>query len=204
MNLKTKITDVFLFILVLIFLSFIIWEMVELEKCQKKILKMEYQLTISKYNIIDELKLHSLIYNFYISNKESIKEIIGNKTSILIYRYSKSMCRSCIHEDLHEIEILQEEIGKDKILLLPFYPDNREGKIELTNELVKFNYINIPHDSFIIPSQNGNYMQRYFALIDSDRNLTMVFFPRSGDSNLTKTYFSAVKKEIDKSNSLSN
>ena len=121
---------------------------------------------------------------------------MGNRTPVLIYRYSKFMCESCFQEDLQQIELLQKEIGKEKILLLPAYPDNREGRIELTNVLAKFNYVNIPIDSFLIPSQDGNFMQQYFAVIDKEGNLSMVFFPRREEANLTRIYLSEVKKLI--------
>jgi len=161
---------------------------------------LETELMVSGYRWIENVELYSKIYFNYFTNKVSIQEEIGGKTSVLVYRYSKSTCGSCLMEDLQEIELFLQEIGKEKILLLPAYPDTREGRIELASVLAKFNYVNIPVESFLIPSQDGDFMQRYFAVIDEEGNLTMVFFPRSGDPNLTRIYFSAVREEIDKSN----
>ena len=154
------------------------------------------ELMISEKILIENSKLYSSIYSDFINNKASLRETTGNKTSVLIYRYAKYMCESCILEDLQEIELFQEETGKEKILLLPAYPDNRMGMIELSNVLAKHNFVNIPLDSFVIPLYEGDYIQRYFAVIDKEGNLTMVFFPRRGDTALTRLYFSEVKKMI--------
>ena len=198
MNLRIKIICVFIYLYLLIaFLSFGVWKLLELDKCLKMKIVLESQWKDSEQMWIENLKLSSQIYGNYVKNKDFIQEIIGNKTSVLIYRYSKYMCEGCIQEDLQEIEFLQEEIGKDKILLIPAYPDNREERIELTNVLAKFNYVNNTSiDSFLIPSEEGYYLQRYFAVIDKEGNLTMVFFPRRGEKNLTRIYFSEAKKNI--------
>ena len=153
-------------------------------------------MTFSESVWIENLKHYSPIYTDFFHKKVAIQEKTGNKTSVLVYRFSKYMCENCIQEDLLEIELFQEEIGKDRILLLPAYPANREGHIELTNVLAKFNYVNIPIDSMLIPSQDGNYMRRYFAVIDKEGNLSMVFFPRREEVNLTRHYLSEIKKLI--------
>ena len=198
MNLNNKTTYISLcvFSIVLLFLS--IWKSIELDNSLKRISTLKEQLRTSEYYWIDNLKLYSLIYNNYLTNNIIIQEKIGEKSNILIYRYSKYMCESCMQEDLQEIELFQNEVGKSKVLLLPAYPDSREGKIELSNMLAKFNYENISPDSFFIPSQDGDFMQRYFAVIDKEGNLTMVFFPQRGETDLTRSYFLEVKKELNK------
>ena len=182
--------------LLLIFLSFAIWKTFKLGECRKKVSASGDQLMFTECSWIENLKLYSLVYTDYFNNRIFFHDKTENKTSILIYRYSKYMCESCIQEDLQEIEFFQKEIGKEKILLLPAYPNNRAGMIELSNVLAKFNYVNIPSDSLLIPLQNGDFLQRYFAIIDRDGNLNMVFFPRNGEKNLTRIYFSEVKKEL--------
>jgi len=196
MSLKIRTILFSLCALVIAALSFGILKSIELEKSRKRLKMLETELTVSEFHWLDNLKLFSSIYHDFIKNKTFIQEITESKTSVLIYRYIKYMCESCLQEDLQEIELFQKEIGKDKILLLPAYPDNREGRIELSNVLAKFNYVNIPLDSLIMPSQENDVLQRYFAVIDRDGNLTMVFFPRRGDTHLTQLYFSEVKKII--------
>ena len=196
MNLKIRKTHISHYILCIVFLSLSLWKSIELENSLKRVSTLKRQLITSEHQWIDNLKLYSQIYSNFLTNNITIQEKIENNNNILIYRYSIYTCESCIQEDLKEIELFQDEIGKNKILMLPAYPDNREGKIELSNMLAKFNYVNIPPESFSIPSQDGDFMQRYFAVIDKEGNLTMVFFPRRGETNLTRIYFSEVMKLI--------
>ena len=196
MNLKTKATCVFVCSLFLCILIAYIWKAIELDNYKKNIVEIGSLWKDSENHWIENLKFHSQIHYDFSNNKVLLQEKTGNKTSILIYRFSKYMCESCMQEDLADIERLQKEIGKDKVLLLPDFPDNREGMIELNNVLAKFNYVNLPDEVLLIPSQDGNYPQSYFAVIDKDGNLTMVFIPLRGKTNITQLYFSEVKKII--------
>ena len=197
MSLKIRTILVLLCALVIVVLSFGILKSIELEKSRKRLNMLETELTVSEFHWLDNLKLFSPIFYNFINNKASMQEIIGNRTSVFLYRFSKFTCESCLFEDLHEIDQFQQEIGRNKILLLPTYPDNREGSIELNNVLAKFNFVNIALDSFILPFRENDVIQRYFAVIDRDGNLTMVFFPRRGETHLTRLYFSEVKKIIE-------
>ena len=187
---------ILLIALIIIFFAIGVWKSIELEKSQKSVKMLESELMISEHYLVDDLKILSLIYYDFINNKSSIKEITENITSVLIYRFSKNMCPSCIHEDLMEVDHLQQEIGKERVLLLPTYPDNRTGRLEVSNLLAKFNYVNITADLLRMPTLEGDFLQRYFGVIDKEGNLTMVFFPRRGNPNLTRLYFSEVKKVI--------
>jgi len=195
MNLKIKTTFALLGTLLIFLMSFGFWKQKELELYWKRTSMLEDRLIESENCRISYLKLYSPIYNNYSDNKSLFQEKIGHKSSVLVYRFSNQMCAVCFQEDLYEIEQFQKEIGKEKILLLPAYPDDRMGMLELSNVLAeKFHYINISLASLIIPFYEDDYLQRYFAVIDKDGNLTMVFFPRLGEVNLTRKYLSEVKK----------
>lgn len=198
MNSKTKILFICFCAMILLFIPFYFSKTYEIKKCIEKISALEYQITASDFHQIDHLKMYSIIYNNYFNNRDYIQEVLDKKTSVLIYRFSKYICESCINDDLKEIELLQKETGRDKIMLFPYYPNDRNGKIELSNLLSKFNYRNLPFDTLIIPSQDGDFFQRYFAVIDKDGNITMVFFPQRENRKLMKIYFSEVKKELEK------
>ena len=196
MNLKNKTPFIFIFLLFIVFLSMGIWRTTEMNKYSKLIAEIEGRLVVSEYNRLEYIKFYSPIYSHYYHNKSSIQETLEGKTSVLIYRFSKNICEICIHDDLQEIELLQKEVGMDKILLLPDYPDNRENRLILSNLLAKFNYLNLPNDSFLIPIREDESMQRYFAVIDKEGDLSMVFFPQRGEANITRHFFSEVKKAI--------
>ena len=197
MSLKNKTICTLLVALIIILLSYSMWKKSESDAYRKRIYSLEGQLLESDNNRIARVKLYAPVYIHYLNNKSYIREKTGSKSSILIYRFSKNMCDVCVQEDLHEIEQFQKDIGKEKIVLLPDYPDERKGMIELTNVLSsKFNYVNIPIETLLIPANEDSHLHRYFAVIDDDGNLTMLFFPRTGETDLTRLYLSEVKKAL--------
>lgn len=115
---------------------------------------------------------------------------------ILVYRYSGNMCHSCIIENLMELRDFQERTGKDHILVLPAFPEDRGGKARLNTELADFNYLNISPDSLALPIHEIEGAKPYFAVLNSDGKLEMVFFPQAGRPEITQAYFREVEKRI--------
>jgi hypothetical protein len=140
---------------------------------------------------IDRINMTSIVYNKFKHNV-----IINEKYPVLIYRYSNAMCQSCIFEDIIELKNFQKTIGKDNILVLPDYPKDRGSIIQLKNELADFRYKNIPSDSLIIPVNNIEGYQRYFAVVNKYGNIEMVFFPKRNCPELTKMYFTEIAKRL--------
>lgn len=116
---------------------------------------------------------------------------------VLIYRYSDFMCSSCIFEDLSELELLLAKIGKDKILILPAGDDTRDNRIIYNNQLSKFNYFLLPNDSLVMPNDSNDMPQRYFALLDKNKKIRNIFFPKKDNVKLTQMYFSDIIKIFD-------
>lgn len=110
--------------------------------------------------------------------------------TVINYNHSKS-----IRNQLNEILKLQEEIGKDNIWIFPAYPDDRNSKIQLSNELSKYNYRNIPADSLLIPVDNDE-QRSYFAWVDNAGNIGMVFIPDWNNVQFTRKYFIQIKKRL--------
>ena len=129
-----------------------------------------------------------------VGSYEKVKDLYGKK-NILFFRYPQSSCSSCINSYLAEILAFQEEIGKDKIWIFPAFPDDRGSRIQLSNELAKCNYMNIPADSLLIPIYEGE-QKSYFAWIDNEGEIDMVFFPEKDKLHLIREYFLEVKKKI--------
>ena len=127
MNLKNKTTYTLLGSLIIFLLTYGMWKKDESDICRKRTYTLESQLMESENSRIAYLKLYSPVYMHYFNNKSSIREKTGSKSSVLIYRFSKHMCAVCVHEDLYEIEQFQKDVGKEKIVLLPAYSDDRMG-----------------------------------------------------------------------------
>ena len=115
--------------------------------------------------------------------------------TILIYRYSPGGCSPCFLEDLADLKEFLKRIGKDIALVLPAYPaDDRNTRIRLTHEMEGFRYRNIPADSLAMPVCVGKGEMRYFAIIDEQGQVGMVFLPVRGRKDLTQMYFKEVSR----------
>ncbi|MDR2037343.1 MAG: hypothetical protein LBQ60_05410 [Bacteroidales bacterium] len=116
----------------------------------------------------------------------------------MIYRYSQFICDDCIQAELEELRNLQNEIGKEYIWILPAYDDTRNNRIKLLNMLHYFNYRIIPLEEFSMPADcDDKELRRFFAFINKEGNLSMVFFPEASKLHLTQNYFSEIKKKLE-------
>ena len=131
-----------------------------------------------------------------IRSYESIKDIYSNK-NILFFRYANNSCNTCLDSQLKELLAFQEEIGKVYVWVYPAYPNDRNSMIRLSSELAKYNYRNIPADSLLIPTYEGE-KKSYFSWINSDGEIDMVFVPDRDNVHHTRQYFLEVKRIIQK------
>jgi hypothetical protein len=148
---------------------------------------------------VANLKLMSEIQKSYSDHKVILNEYLGiseNKSPVLIYRYSKNVCPSCIIKDLDALANIQSIIGKDKVLVLPAFDNTRSDRVIMANELSHFNYKNIPNELLVIPYDSMFMIRPYFAIINQTENIEMIFFPPRNNQKLTDIYFSEIKKII--------
>lgn len=152
--------------------------------------EMQYREDLLFDLLIDNVsKSSNIVYDF-----ENIKDSIFQKMSppFLFYRYSENMCISCVNEDL---SILQKEFDENKdykVLILPDYTKSRENEIFLNNQLKDFQYMNIESSFFPMPHRINGEKMRYFAVVNSKKELQMIFFPHKGMTQLTNYYFSKI------------
>ena len=125
---------------------------------------------------------------------DRVKEVYGRK-NILFFRYIIYSCSSCLDSQLNELLSFQEEIGKEYVWVFPAYPDDRNSRIRLSADLAKFNYLNIPTDSLLIPMHERE-QKSYFAWIDSEGTMDMVFVPDRSNVHQTRQFFLEVKKRL--------
>jgi hypothetical protein len=140
------------------------------------------------------LKLSEEISNNYLKNKQFIEEKINTGFPLLIYRYSLDMCSRCILEDLSELYNCQKIIGKNNIMVLPTFENTRDNQIRIINDLEYFHFQNIPLDFLLIPLDSDKTRRRYFAVINKNENIEMIFFSESLDEKRTKAYLDEVIK----------
>ena len=132
-----------------------------------------------------------------IRNYEQVKHIYGRKNS-LIFRYVQTSCNSCNDRYLNALLAFQDEIGKDNVWVYSAYPTDRTSRIRLNTDLVKFNYMNVPRDSLLIPFHKGEE-KSYFAWLNDSGEMDMVFFPDKDNVHLTRDFFIEVKEKMQQS-----
>lgn len=163
-----------------------------LNGCRKNESHKETNIDITSERLLEQVFLSSKIYNtpFYVpENYEAPK---------LIYRYSDSMCEGCVFEDLENLKDFQGKIGKDHILVFPAFNNDRRNLVRHRYELAVFNYRVLSTDSLIIPVHEIEGYRQYFAVMNCDGKLEMVFFPKRGHSTITQAYFAEVEKRLSK------
>ena len=143
--------------------------------------------------MMDQILLSSQVYNSF-SLPDSFKK------NVFLYRYSEDICEVCIFEDLENLKILQKKIGKDRIFVLSAFSNYRQNKVRKHYELRDFNNYNISSDSLVVPVHKTEGSKPYFAIMNSDGKLEMVFFPKKGYSSNTREYFKEVEKRLQLNN----
>ena len=117
----------------------------------------------------------------------------NDTSAVLIYRYSPDMCAPCYQEDIYSLRVFQESIGRDVVLALPAYPVyDRISRARIINETEGFKHRNITADSLAIPVSSRYGALNYFAVLDTQGRIGMVFFPVRGRPELTQRYFREV------------
>ena len=115
------------------------------------------------------------------------------KPNTLIYRYCDESCEKCVREDLFNIKKLQKEIGKEHILIIASFPDNRNTKIRLKYELDSLNYQRIDSKEDMPINNLTGSPERYFIYWGEDETKYFIFFPTILQSDLTTDYFNLIK-----------
>jgi len=162
-----------------------------------------YIFLVSKWNreMVAPASVHSNTVAYESAKKEIELSLLENRDSILsitkypvlIYRYSHDNCGSCITEDLSELNILQDEVAKGYIIVLPAYEENQQNRVKLANQLASFEYKNMLTSLLVIPKNEEGFTQRYFALIDNKGNLGEVHFTKRKHC-CNKSLFSTCKR----------
>jgi len=142
--------------------------------------------------LMEQIKYQSEVY--YNHNLYSTR-LNDDTVTVLIYRYSPDICSSCYQEDLLELKEFQKNEKKVVTLILPAYPvTNRSNLMKIEKETQGFKYKNIPSDSLSLPLNMLYEEKRYFAVINEQGRIGMVFFPVTDHLYLTRRYLQEVAR----------
>lgn len=123
-------------------------------------------------------------------------EIAANffRPNTLVYRYCDDTCEKCVAEDLQALYRLQNKIGKEHVLIVPSFLNNRNNKIRLNQELAEFNYSNIESKQDMPINEETGLHIRYFIYWGNNKNDYYVFFPAKSQAGLTQLFFYLIFK----------
>lgn len=130
-----------------------------------------------------------------------LKEHVFPIRNVLIYRFKDDMCDECIDQDLSELYKFQCKVGKEHILILPAYEENRGNGIFLSNRLSHFVYKNISDSiiGFPLNKKTGQFI-RYLAYIGEDGRISSIFFPIKFEQQLTQIYLHVLETRLQRDN----
>jgi hypothetical protein len=149
----------------------------------------------SNYIMFHNINHTAEIINSYNDNKDILRYVFLKQTDfpVLIYRYQQGICSPCFQEDLSVLYQLKDEIGTDRILIVPEYGDDKNSRLSMKSDLNHFNHRNVPSKYLQIPADSDGVRDKYFAVINKDGNIENVFFSKAGYQHLTKIYVNGLK-----------
>jgi hypothetical protein len=157
----------------------------------------------SNYIMFYNINHTSEIINSYNENRDILNYAFLKQVDlpVLIYRYKQGICSPCFQEDLAVLYQLKDEIGKDRILVIPEYEEDKNSQLAMKSDLNHFNHRNVPSKYLQIPEDPDGVRDKYFAIINKDGNMENVFFSKAGYQHLTKMYVNKLKQllQIDRS-----
>ncbi len=131
----------------------------------------------------------------YRAHENYAGQLQNDTCAVLIYRYSQNTCAPCFLEDLSDLGEFCKTIGRDNVMVLPAYPSNdRNSRMKMNSEINGLEYRNIPADSLALPIHKSEGEKRYFAVLDAQGRVGMVFFPVKGRQDLTRRYFREIAR----------
>ena len=95
---------------------------------------------------------------------------------------------------MFNIKKIQKEIGKEQILIIASFPDNRNTKIRLKYELDSLNYQRIDSKEDMPINNLTGSPERYFIYWGEDESKYFIFFPTILQSDLTTDFFNIIKE----------
>ena len=85
---------------------------------------------------------------------------------------------------------IQKSFGKNKILILPAYENNRYNMMLLKNKLSNFRFTNISEEFLEFPSSRTTGLsQRFFAYVNNQGRMTSFYSPSKNQQDINTIIF---------------
>lgn len=198
MNTKNKITFILLAVLCCVFFYYCMIRNDKLVVTNNALSEIETN-SMFKENFLDVSSYNAeFIHNFQQFQNKNESDIMFERLPIIIYRYSQFICENCIQHELEALSKLQNEIGKERIWVLPEYENTRNNRVKLLNMLHKFNYKIVSDEELPMPMRrDGEVIQSFFFFVQEESRIGMIFFPEVSKPQLTQSYFAEIKNKLE-------
>jgi hypothetical protein len=170
----------------------------------------EYKKNLASFPESDELNVLSVNFKAGIKNnnlllkditvKDSLNNIIllqnffkTGQSLLFVCRYSELNCESCVAYSIQALLQWVDVIGKDNILFLGSYRNNRMfNKYKRLYGLDTLNVVNTP--ALNLPAEDLGYP--YYFVLDSAMRVTNVFVPDKSCTKISKWYLELVNEKF--------
>jgi hypothetical protein len=140
-----------------------------------------------------DIRLKDITAKDSLNNMIPLQDFFRNgRSKILVCRFSDLHCETCIDYSIRMLLQWVDSIGKDKILFLGAYRNNkifnRQKPLYGIDALETVNTI-----ALHIPAEDLGYP--YYFVLDSTLRISNVFIPDKGVPNVTNKYLELVKEK---------
>ena len=146
-------------------------------------------------NILNSnIQLDSVMIKDSLSNIIPLKKAFNNgQKQILVCRFSKMHCESCVNFSIQILRKWIDSIGMENVMFLGNYPNNRI--FNRTKSLYGIQDMIVYNTSVLqIPAEELGYP--YFFVLDNSLRISNVFVPDKATPNITNKYLKNIQKKF--------
>jgi hypothetical protein len=137
----------------------------------------------------DGIKVENKILIDSLNNKLQLIDLFEKRDNLLVCRFSELNCQECVIYSVVKLVRLSEEIGRNNIVFLGSYENNKSLHIlKKQINLQNMNVYNIPY--LDIPVENESH-PCYFIL-DNTLTISNLFVPDKSVPDLTNSYLKTI------------
>ncbi|MBZ4676472.1 MAG: hypothetical protein JG782_1091 [Anaerophaga sp.] len=159
-----------------------------------------YQLNFTTNLVNSNLQLNGVTLKDTLNNIIPLKQVfLKGQRQILVCRFSKMHCASCVDFVIQLLQNWTDSIGKEKILFLGNHRNNRIFKREIP--LYGIQDMNVYNTyTFNIPVEELGFP--YYFILDSNLQISNVFIPDKATPNITNLYLKKINEKFNGKNNI--
>lgn len=159
----------------------------------KTLLNIIINESIEGYNaegqkLTDSLAIYSL------EGERMLLSQLLNENYFLFFRYNENSCGSCVDFIIPYIQRLSDEVGKEKIIILASYTENRFLKFFKKEKKIQNRFFNLSEKRLGIELDAKDLP--YLFIMNNDKIINLAFVPQKAIPLSTERYFELIKSRL--------